>query len=43
MLRTMPFVVFGQAASGAAHGEALVFRPNGKGGAAFVARFKIEE
>ena len=33
---------FGQAAS-AVDGEALVFLPNGKGGAEFVARVKIEE
>jgi len=32
-----------QAASGLSDGEALVFQPDGKGGAVLVARVKIEE
>jgi phosphohistidine phosphatase SixA len=34
---------FGQQASGLGDGEALVFRPNGRGGADLVARVKIED
>jgi phosphohistidine phosphatase SixA len=34
---------FGQDAAGVAAGESLVFRPDGNGGAALVARVKIEE
>jgi phosphohistidine phosphatase SixA len=41
----MPNIVaaFGQAANGAADGEAFVYRPDGKGGAELVARVKIED
>jgi phosphohistidine phosphatase SixA len=35
--------VFGQTAAGLADGETLVLRPDGKGGAAMVARVKIED
>jgi phosphohistidine phosphatase SixA len=45
MITHMPNIsaAFGQAASGAADGETLVFRPDGKGGAELIARVKIEE
>ncbi len=34
---------FGKDAAGVADGEALLFRPNGRGGAALIGRIKIEE
>ena len=34
---------FPQSSAGLADGEALIFAPDGKGGAAVVARIKIEE
>jgi phosphohistidine phosphatase SixA len=45
MVTHMPNIVaaFGQAATGAADGETLVFRPDGKGRAELVARVKVEE
>jgi phosphohistidine phosphatase SixA len=45
MVTHMPNLVaaFGDSAKGAADGEALVLRPDGKGGAELVARVKVEE
>jgi phosphohistidine phosphatase SixA len=45
MVTHMPNIAaaFGQAANGAADGETLVFRPDGKGGVELVARVKFEE